>query len=394
VTQIDLPSAWSPVGKVALAADGSTFSLARDGRNRTHLSVCGDAAAGFDGESYGAGTLCRLTPENARRLAERLPWLRPRRLLPDGQSFGFGDRLGLATPGHIRAVWDRGIFPILAQQSVRENSRTGRTFADVLADAVFSALREGYEAGFGADADHLKEIADAEEAAGLGYTFFTCDPGDLLEDVDSLDPVDLRKRFSDLPDEAGLRERHSGRSYAVGDSLVLHFAEEEFLRTAVKYSRALDHATRMYEAIDRIAGGEFDYEVSVDETVVPTTALEHLFVALELRHRGVRIASVARTSRTRRMGVVTSRRRVRAISSRWESSRTVTRPSFARSWHDHCPPSSETRRPITSPPTRVGSLRRTRSPMRICTASFRPTTADKSCTWRTGQSSGALSEMT
>ncbi len=293
MTQIDLPSGWSPVGKVALAADGSVFSLARDGQNRTHLSVSGDSAAGFDGESCGTGTLCRLTPENARRLAERLSWLRPRRLPPGRPSFGFGDRLGLATPGHVRSLGDREIFPILAQQSVRENSRTGRTFADVLADVVFAVLREGYEAGFGADADHLKEIADAEEAARLGYTFFTCDPGDLLEDVDSLDPVDLRERFSKLPDATDLRKRYAGRSYAVGDSLVLHFAAEEFLRAAVKYSRALDHATRMYKAIDRIAGGGFDYEVSVDETVVPTTPLEHLFVALELRHRGVRIASVA-----------------------------------------------------------------------------------------------------
>src|SRR6266496_2136001 len=40
-------------------------------------------------------------------------------------SFGFGDRLGLATPGHIAAVSCTRFSPIFAQQSVRENARTG-----------------------------------------------------------------------------------------------------------------------------------------------------------------------------------------------------------------------------------------------------------------------------
>ena len=50
-------------------------------------------------------------------------------------SFGFGDRLGLATPGHIAAVKDTKFAPIFAQQSVRENDRTGRSPQQVLDDA-------------------------------------------------------------------------------------------------------------------------------------------------------------------------------------------------------------------------------------------------------------------
>ena len=42
------------------------------------------------------------------------------------RSFGFGDRLGLATPGHIKTIEGRDIFPILPQQSIREMERTGR----------------------------------------------------------------------------------------------------------------------------------------------------------------------------------------------------------------------------------------------------------------------------
>jgi hypothetical protein len=50
-------------------------------------------------------------------------------------SFGFGDRLGLATPGHIAALRGTKFAPIFAQQSVRENARTGRTPQQVMDDA-------------------------------------------------------------------------------------------------------------------------------------------------------------------------------------------------------------------------------------------------------------------
>ncbi|HID09420.1 TPA: hypothetical protein EYP13_04270, partial [Candidatus Micrarchaeota archaeon] len=126
-----------------------------------------------------------LTPENATALMKLFSELKPRRL-PQGPSFGFGDRIGLATPGHVRALRGARAFPVLAQQSVRENSRTGRSFAEVLADAVFGAFQEGYTDGFAADADHLKSIDDALEAAELGYTFFTCDPSDHIPKVDRL----------------------------------------------------------------------------------------------------------------------------------------------------------------------------------------------------------------
>ena len=36
-------------------------------------------------------------------------------------------RLGLATPGHARAVRGMGFSPLFAQQSIREMTRTGRT---------------------------------------------------------------------------------------------------------------------------------------------------------------------------------------------------------------------------------------------------------------------------
>ncbi|MDE0080125.1 MAG: tagaturonate epimerase family protein, partial [Caldilineaceae bacterium] len=91
--------------------DGTTYALARDGRDKK-LCVQGDAT-GFSGDIANGMLLCPLTAENAAALRRRLSWLNP---VPLGveTSFGFGDRLGAATPGHIRSVEGTGIAPIFA----------------------------------------------------------------------------------------------------------------------------------------------------------------------------------------------------------------------------------------------------------------------------------------
>jgi len=287
----------APAGTEALtpyrsAPDGSSFALVRTGPGETLLHAIG-APDGFRGEESGDGFLCPLTPENAAALAERFDWLRPRRIPEDRASFGFGDRIGIAAPGHLRALRSSAVFPILAQQSVRENARTGRTFADVLASAVVGAFREGYTGGFGADADHLKDPVDALEAARLGYSFFTCDPGDHVEPVETMSIDEVGERFARIDDAEGTRKRYAGRSFGVGESLVLHFSEEHVMRAAVKYGGAVEHAARLYGTLVEEIGVDFDYEVSVDETEAPTSPLEHLYVALELRRRGVEFVSLA-----------------------------------------------------------------------------------------------------
>ena len=273
--------------------DGTACGLVWGRDGALHLHVRGDVGP-FAGEVVSGGKLCPLIPENASVLSDRCSWLRPRRIPEDRVSFGFGDRLGSATPGHIRSIMEsRSVFPVLAQQSVRENTRTGRTFAQVLADAIFGSLREGYDSGFGADADHLIQIDDALEAARAGFTFFTCDPGAHVAPAESMSLDELRIRFEDLPEAGSLRQRYEGQSFRAGNSLSLRFSEETLLRTAVKYGGAVEHAARMYRALADEIGPGFDYEVSVDETEAPTTPLEHLFVALELRHRGVDFVSLA-----------------------------------------------------------------------------------------------------
>ena len=83
---------------------------------------------------------------NAAALRGALAWLRPQ---PLGlrTSAGTGDRLGLATPGHVRAMRKaKGVMPIYAQQSIRENAERWKelgTSLDLVQDHHALQVTEG-----------------------------------------------------------------------------------------------------------------------------------------------------------------------------------------------------------------------------------------------------------
>ncbi len=283
-------------------AGGTTYFLARGPQGKV-LGIQGDVT-GFERNSQFAirnpQFLFPLTPANAAALRTRLPWLTP---VPLGlrTSAGCGDRLGLATPGHIRALRRvGGIAPILAQQSMRENVRTLRTPQQVLDDAMWGIFQEGWRAPWGADADHLKTPDDIDICAAAGYTFYTVDPGDHVDNAAHSDsPETLRAKFDALPwDEledspAALRARTLGRTFDLR-TFTLEFDELSLLRATCKYGRAIAHAKRMYRHLAAVMGNQaFELEVSVDETETPTSPLEHFFIAGELQRLDVVWVSLA-----------------------------------------------------------------------------------------------------
>jgi tagaturonate epimerase len=239
------------------------------------------------------------TPRNAIVLGEVLPFLKPR-TFGLAKSFGFGDRLGLATPGHIRAVRKTGIAPILAQQSVRENERTGRSPREVLSDAVWGAFQEGWRDGFGADADHLKTERDIEAFADAGYTFYTIDPGAYVDNEASRAPIDILRLKVDAVPWKELKTSRADLMSALAESPIdltdfrVRFNHEEVLRAAAKYARVVLHTMKMYRHLVEVLNGRpFELEMSVDETETPTTLAEHVYLAHELKRLGVKWVSLA-----------------------------------------------------------------------------------------------------
>src|SRR5829696_5413263 len=160
-------------------------------------------------------------------------------------SFGFGDRIGLATPGHVEAMRrsGSGIEPIFPQQSIREMARTGRSPVVVMDDALAGMRRAGWSGRTGADADHLKTTWDVDATLAAGFTFFTIDPSDHVDPhADDYDEPTLRERFDAVAAEVGWLDRYRGKSVRLAGGTVVDLSEPACLRAAVKYGRALNHA--------------------------------------------------------------------------------------------------------------------------------------------------------
>ena len=272
-----------------------------DGPRLAVLAPPGSAQLGaFNGKSseFAARSLviCPLTLSNAAALRAQLSFLQPC-LLGLRTSAGLGDRLGLATPGHVRAVelTQGKIAPIFAQQSMREMARTGRSPQEVMADATWGIFQEGWRAGAGADADHLKTPADIDACLDAGFTFFTIDPGAYVNNqAETAGLNELRELAAQLPTklqpgETGL----SGQSFDI-EGMKVHFDEHSLLKAVVKYGQAVQHVALMYQHLAQAAGrNPYELEVSVDETDQPTSHLEHVYIASELRRMGVQWVSLA-----------------------------------------------------------------------------------------------------
>ncbi len=209
-------------------------------------------------------------------------------------SFGCGDRLGMVSQAHVRALAKFPVFPVLAQQSPRELERTCRTFANVLLDAVWGVLEEGYKGPFGADADHIKDEASLREARDLGFSMYTLD---LSEKVNmqafKKDVSVLRRWFGALsPLQKDIFKRYAGKQYTFAPGVTVDLSEERFFPVFLAYLPALEEAERLF-AVLREGLSDFSLEISLDEGGIVTSLEAHFFVASELRRRGVDFQSLA-----------------------------------------------------------------------------------------------------
>ncbi len=214
-------------------------------------------------------------------------------------SFGFGDRIGLATAGHVESMnrAGQGIQPIYPQQSIREMFRTQRSPAQVMADAYDGAIAAGWKGKIGADADHLKTPADVDATAAVGFTFFTIDPSDDVDQkADDYDEATVKTKFQDLQGDCDWYDGYVGQSIGLSTGTTIELTEEACMRAAVKYGTAIRKALELGDYIRQVhekAGKDYEIELSVDETEQPTTLAEHYIIADQCLQGGMKLVSLA-----------------------------------------------------------------------------------------------------
>jgi len=258
--------------------------MAKDG-DKNVLVITGPNAAGFKAEDIGSGKFkAELTHENACLIRKLFPWTVPVRGLQKFKSFGLGDRLGIATPGHIDLFKTNDVFPVFAQQSIRELNLTNRTYEDVLDAATFAVFREGYKKGYGADGDHLKIAKDVEYALSLGFTIITLDCSDYIKSDAAIDNAE--------PLSQDYIDKYLSEEFDI-EGIPLVFTKEELSLCVAIYKDAISFAAEIYSTFFKTGKYDADLEISIDETAFPTTPLQHYFVARELLDRGVIFTTLA-----------------------------------------------------------------------------------------------------
>lgn len=232
---------------------------------------------------------------NSQILQKLFPFTKPISLWDKKTTFGFGDRLGLATPGHIHAARKYDIYPVLAQQSIRELNLTKRSYNQVITDVAFLVFQEGFERGYGADGDHLKTIEDINVALKAGMPMITLDLTNVLNtEVSDWSDFEINEEFKKLDNNQKKRiiNTYINQSFHIGKYEIVFTSVEAKLCTLL-YQEALNFAKKVDMHLKKDRGDDYDLEISIDETTTPTLPTHHLFIINELIYREISINSLA-----------------------------------------------------------------------------------------------------
>lgn len=190
-----------------------------------------------------------------------------------------------------------GMAAIYPQQSIREMTRTQRNPQGVMKDAMEAAEAAGWDDVIGADADHLKVNEDVDITAEAGFTFFTIDPSDDVDQkADDYDEATLRGKFDAERGDASWYDDYLGKSIKLTTGSVIDLNEEACMRAAVKYGKAISRALKLGDYIrtkNESLGNDYEIELSVDETDQPTTLAEHYIIADQCLKGGMKLVSLA-----------------------------------------------------------------------------------------------------
>ena len=201
-------------------------------------------------------------------------------------TLGCGDRFGQQGEAQLKAYVEakkQGITvcPVW-NKSHREHTTVHSEPTSVRAEADAAVKALGWSGDYYVDADHisLKNVDGFISSSD----FFTLDVADY---IGTAAPADDVKAFVDAMAE------YVGEIQLPGLDEPLVVSSEIIQTIAEKYLFAVQEAGRIYRHIAENKSGEFDVEVSMDETDDPQTPLEMLFILAMVAREEVSVDTIA-----------------------------------------------------------------------------------------------------
>ncbi|KRN58938.1 hypothetical protein IV45_GL000269 [Limosilactobacillus secaliphilus] len=236
------------------------------------------------------------TEPNYKALAKRFSWMKPTSRRDYKYSFGLGDRLGNASNAHLRFLKGKHIFPVIAQQSIRELTLMHRTNTDVFLDAAWSVFDEGFTYGWGAEGDHVKTEYEVDYAVKVGCRTIVLDCTEVINNkAVTLSDEELDKQFNALDDDQKkyFNDTYLNKTFTVGahNDAEVHFTKHDVEESVLTFYGAVLFATKIYHKF--VVPYDLDFEISMDETPYSTTNPNHYFFANELHRRGITPTTMA-----------------------------------------------------------------------------------------------------
>lgn len=230
------------------------------------------------------------TKDNIKNLIRFFDYLTPKKINKN-VSVGFGDRIGLASGIHSSISKNYDFFPIFAQQSIREITKTQRKSEDVLFNSVIGIIQSGFKENWGADADHIRDVAGLKTLLNndfLPYSMFT---------IDTFDFMDTDESELNYAGDNNLKKRLKKAEKYIGKTIKFHgynviYSEDNIHKIVKRYYKSLDFLLECYKII-KCKTKNFNFEPTFDEKDIDTTPEDHFYIVNELFNDGVEFTTFA-----------------------------------------------------------------------------------------------------
>lgn len=249
----------------------------------------------LEGKLFEGYKVCPTNHKNRLVINKYFHYTVPRAFGKNTATIGLGDRLGIASAAHLKLIKGRDIKPVLAQQSIREITLLGRTYEDVMDDACYAVFQEGYKDGFGADGDHLKLEKDIQMSLDLGFTMLTLDCSEKIDNtVAHMTEKEVEDKYNKLSEKIRkyYEEKYLEKTFKIGESEI-NYDKLNFMKDVLIYGETINFVEYIYNKYIKTSPRAIDFEVSIDETLTPTSPEAHFLVSNELKDRNVDANSMA-----------------------------------------------------------------------------------------------------